>query len=66
VVVSPGDIIVGDLNGVVVVPRELAEELLARLQARAPAERAYAQAVGRGEFSNDWVDRALEEGGISL
>ena len=66
VVVSPGDIIVGDLNGVVVVPRELAEELLARLTARAPAERAYAQAVGRGEFSNDWVDRALEEGGISL
>jgi regulator of RNase E activity RraA len=65
VVVSPGDLIVGDLNGVVVVPRELAAELLALLDARAPAERAYAGAVARGEFSNDWVDRILEAGGIS-
>ncbi len=65
IVVSPGDIIVGDLNGVVVVPREIAGELLERLQTRAPAERAYAESVARGQFSNDWVNTALEQSGLT-
>lgn len=65
VVVNPGDVIVGDLNGVVVIPRPFAQELLDRLTARAPAERAYGAAVARGEFTNDWVDRALSESGLS-
>ena len=56
IVVHPGDIVVGDLNGVVVVPRGIAEELLARLRARAAVESDYVAAVARGEFSNAWVD----------
>jgi len=64
IVVHPGDVIVGDLNGVVVVPQELAGELLERLRARAPGERAYSQSVARGQFSNDWVDKALEASGV--
>jgi regulator of RNase E activity RraA len=66
IVVNPGDVIVGDLNGVVVVPRELAPELLDRLRARAPAERAYADSVARGQFTNDWVDKSLEATGLTL
>jgi regulator of RNase E activity RraA len=65
IVVSPGDVIVGDLNGVVVVPREIAGELLERLRSRAPAERTYSASVARGEFSNDWVDKALEDSGLT-
>jgi regulator of RNase E activity RraA len=65
IVVHPGDVIVGDLNGVVVVPRELAAELLERLRTRAPGERAYAESVAAGQFSNDWVDRALENSGLT-
>lgn len=64
IVVHPGDVIVGDLNGVVVVPQEVAGELLARLRERAPAERAYSGSVARGQFSNDWVDQALEASGV--
>jgi regulator of RNase E activity RraA len=64
IVVHPGDVIVGDLNGVVVVPQELATELLERLRARAPAEKAYSESVARGQFSNDWVDDALEASGV--
>jgi regulator of RNase E activity RraA len=64
IVVHPGDVIVGDLNGVVVVPREVAAELLERLRARAPAEKAYSESVARGQFSNDWVDSALEASGV--
>jgi regulator of RNase E activity RraA len=65
IVVHPGDVIVGDLNGVVVVPREIAGDLLERLRAKAPAERAYAESVARGEFSNAWVDAALQQSGLT-
>lgn len=66
VVVNPGDLVVGDLNGVVVVPRENAPELLARLRARAAAEAEYIASVARGEFSNAWVDGILTAAGVSL
>src|SRR5437899_4406540 len=64
IVVHPGDIVVGDLNGVVVVPRDAAEEILDRLVARRDAEAAYTTAVARGEFSNAWVDAILDEAGL--
>jgi regulator of RNase E activity RraA len=66
IVVHPGDIIVGDLNGVVVVPRGFAEELVSRLEARAEAEAAYNSAVARGDFSNAWVDQILANNGVSV
>jgi regulator of RNase E activity RraA len=66
IVVHPGDIVVGDLNGVVVVAQEIAADLLERLQSRAPAENAYAESVARGEFSNDWVDKSLEQSGLTI
>ena len=45
IVVNPGDVIVGDLNGVVVVPRDIADELLERLRLRAATESDYTSAV---------------------
>jgi regulator of RNase E activity RraA len=64
IVVNPGDVILGDLDGVVVVPREIAGELLGRLRERRDAEAAYADAVARGSFSNAWIDEILAEAGI--
>ena len=66
IVVEPGDIIVGDQSGVVVVPQEIAPELLGRLQASAAKETDYAAAVAQGDFSNDWVDALLSESGLVL
>ncbi len=66
IVVFPGDILVGDLSGVVVVPREIADELLSRLQAAKAKESNYTAAVAQGNFSNAWVDAALREGGLTL
>ena len=63
IVVNPGDIVVGDLNGVIIVPREIASDLLQRLIDRKAAEADYTAAVARGEFSNDWVDAILERAG---
>jgi regulator of RNase E activity RraA len=66
IVVEPGDIIVGDAIGVVVIPQEIASDLLERLQASASGESNYAAAVAQGDFSNDWVDALLDEAGILL
>lgn len=64
IVVQSGDLVVGDLNGVVVVPRGIAEALLERLTLQAAAEADYMDAVARGNFSNTWVDRLLDQSGV--
>lgn len=61
VVVNPGDLIVADAAGVIVVPREIAPELLQRLKQHQDANRNYLESVRRGEFSNAWVDRVLQD-----
>lgn len=66
IVVHPGDIVAGDLNGVVVIPREIAAELLVRLEAQKRALASYVAAVARGSFSNEWVDNVLREAGCEL
>lgn len=64
IVVHPGDVIVGDLNGVVVVPTDIAEQVLERLTERSAAEADYTAAVARGEFSGEWVDALLAKHGL--
>jgi len=61
VVVNPGDLIVGDAMGVVVVPQGIAEELLGRLRQHEAANASYFESVKRGNFSNAWVDNILVE-----
>ena len=61
----PGDIVMGDQNGVVIVPREIAADLLERLRERTAAEADYTAAVARGEFSNRWVDTMLGQSGLT-
>lgn len=63
VVVTPGDLVIADGAGIVVIPQEVACELLQRLQAQKANMAAYLAGVKRGEFSNDWVDRLLHEAG---
>jgi RraA family protein len=64
IVVQPGDVIVGDLNGVVVVPRDAAPDILRRLHEQEESLAAYTAAVARGEFSNAWVDTMLRDQGL--
>lgn len=61
VVVNPGDLIVGDAMGVVVVPQGIAVELLGRLQAHESANANYFESVRQGNFSNAWVDKILTD-----
>ena len=63
VVVNPADLVVADGAGVVVIPQEIASELLDRLEAQRTNMAAYLVGVKCGQFSNDWVDRILGEAG---
>ncbi|MCH7963384.1 MAG: RraA family protein [Bacteroidetes bacterium] len=60
IAVNPGDIIFGDENGVTVVRKELAEELLARLIKKENSLREYIANVEMGIFSNEWIDEVLD------
>lgn len=50
VVVAPGDIVRGDEDGVVIVPRHEAEAVLARARERILLEKSWIERIGRGEL----------------
>jgi RraA family protein len=62
-VVNPGDLIVGDADGVVVVPRETAAEIVKGAQAKVEAEDQRMAAIGRGELAQGWVAEGLRSVG---
>ena len=57
--VSDGDIIVGDDDGIAVIPRERADEIVALAEATAAAAAAEAAAIEAGTWNREWVDAAL-------
>jgi RraA family protein len=61
VVVNPGDLIVGDSMGVVVVPTMIVAELLERLRTHESSNADYFESVKKGNFSNAWVDKILAD-----
>src|SRR6266550_2677115 len=63
IVVNPGDVIVADGAGIVVIPQEIAFDLLKRLRNQKASQAAYLASVKRGDFSNEWVDRILTQAG---
>ncbi len=64
IVVNPGDVIVADESGIVVVPRESLADIVATLQSKAAGQEAYMDEVRAGRFSNAWVDELLTRNGV--
>ena len=62
--VNPGDLIVGDADGVVVVPRETAAEIVEAAQAKVDAENQRFAAIARGELAQAWVAESLTSVGV--
>lgn len=61
--VVPGDIVVGDEDGVVTIPRERVTEILAAAEALDGKERVTLAAVRSGDLDRRWIDDALRAGG---
>ncbi|HVB83065.1 MAG TPA: RraA family protein [Candidatus Binataceae bacterium] len=61
VVVEPGDFIIADLSGTVVLPQACVEELHERLRRYKERSAIYMENVRNGKFSNAWVDQLLEK-----
>ncbi len=65
-VVEPGDIILGDADGVLCVPLADAEEALEKTQAKQDAELRQMKAIAEGTNDRTWVDAALKARGCAL
>ncbi|MGE0874152.1 MAG: RraA family protein [Burkholderiales bacterium] len=62
-VVNPGDLVVGDADGVVVLAREVAAAVLAGAQAKIDSEAARVSDIREGRLVMDWVADALRKAG---
>jgi RraA family protein len=66
VVVNPGDIIVGDADGVVVIRAEDARNVLDKASAKSLAEQQTLLDIENGTWARDWVDSTLAAKGCAL
>jgi RraA family protein len=64
--VNPGDIIVGDADGLVAVPQALAERVLASAQAILAKETAAMKQMQDGTVDRTWVDQTLKAKGYKI
>jgi len=62
-VIEPGDIIVGDEDGLAVVPLKEAQGLLQLVREQQERERQILQSIEDGTVSRDWVDQLLKQKG---
>jgi RraA family protein len=64
--VSPGDIIVGDADGLVAISQDQAERVLASARAILEKETAAMKQIQAGSVDRGWVDKALKEKGYRI
>ncbi len=62
-VVSPGDVVVGDADGVVVVPLEDAQRVASETEETMAKEAEMMRQIEAGTLDRGWVDRTLKERG---
>jgi len=64
VTVRPGDLVVGDADGVVIVEREKVVSLLPAAARKVVDEAARIEAIKKGSTSAKWLDSALRNAGV--
>jgi RraA family protein len=65
-VIAPGDLVVGDGDGLVCVPYELTAEVLKATEAKHAAELKQIEAIKAGKSDRAWVDAALTRLGVKF
>lgn len=64
-VIEPGDLVVGDADGLLCVPFEQAEEILAATHKKMEAEKKTLADIAAGKHDKSWVDAALKRIGCN-
>lgn len=65
-VINPGDIVIGDGDGVLSVPQDAAEEILLKATVKHEAETRQLEAIAAGKNDRSWVDATLKERGCAF
>lgn len=65
-VIEPGDIVLGDSDGVLSVPLDGAEEVLRKTAAKHATEERQLLAIAEGTNDRSWVDKTLRERGCEF
>jgi regulator of RNase E activity RraA len=65
-VIAPGDLIVGDGDGIVCVPFDLTAEVLKATEAKHQSELKQLAAIKEGKSDRAWVDAALTKLGCKI
>lgn len=63
---APGDLVPGDADGVLAVPRAEAEMVLLRARKQQEAEERQMAATEAGSLDRSWIDQALAEKSCAL
>ncbi|MDR1934797.1 MAG: RraA family protein [Candidatus Accumulibacter sp.] len=61
VAIAPGDLVVGDEDGVIVLPRAEAQAVIARAQARVEVEARSARQITEKAWPRAWIDQAIAQ-----
>jgi regulator of RNase E activity RraA len=62
--VQPGDLVLGDADGVVVIPRADVERVLQAAEKKLADERVRLEEIARGELVSPWLHGALRAAGL--
>lgn len=66
VAVCPGDLVIAERDGIVVLPIDCIPDLVERLNRHGERMAGYLENVRKGIFSNAWVDRLLDSTGCPI
>lgn len=65
-VVNPGDIVIGDADGVIAIPQDIAAAVLKAAKAKAKDEDAVLANIRKGKADRRWVDQTLRAKGCEF
>ncbi|ARP96005.1 RraA family protein [Bordetella genomosp. 13] len=64
VAVEPGDLVVGDIDGIVVIPRRDVPAVLEAAEKKVAAEGQRLEEIANGQLVSPWLDDALAQAGL--
>lgn len=66
IAVMPGDIVLGDCDGVVIIPKNDAPHIIDQAEAITANDRAKVQKASAGEMDHSWLTSTMEEKGVEF